>query len=64
MAQGLEDARARTVLPKRPDVARADALLRAARLESARRWYAALPGPYGRDMAPAPEARDERDLEA
>jgi hypothetical protein len=64
MAQGLEDARARTVLPKRPDVARADALLRAARLESARRWYAALPGPYGRDMAPAPEARDERDLDA
>jgi hypothetical protein len=61
LAEGLEDARAITALPKRPDVARADQLLREARLESARRWYGALPGPFGRDMAPPPEARDERD---
>lgn len=55
MAGELEEARQHTVLPKRPDVQRADALLRAAREEAARRWFTAAPGPWGRD-APSPLA--------
>ncbi len=50
----LDEARAHTVLPKRPDVQAADALLRAAREESARRWFARAPGPWGADAPEAP----------
>jgi hypothetical protein len=53
MAGELDDARAHTVLPRRPDVQAADALLRAAREEAARRWFAHAPGPWGLD-APTP----------
>jgi len=55
LAGELEEARQRTRLPKRPDLKRADAILRTAREEAARRWFVAAPGPWGRD-APAPPA--------
>lgn len=55
MSESLEDARAHSVLPKRPDVQRADAILRAARNEAGRRWFAQTPGPWGSD-APEPPA--------
>jgi hypothetical protein len=50
----LEEARARSPLPAAPDVARADALLRRVRQETARRWADAIPGPFGRDAPPLP----------
>ncbi len=53
MAPELERARDASSLPRRPDVARADALLRRIGLELARRWASGTPGPFGRD-APAP----------
>jgi predicted nucleotidyltransferase len=55
MAAELDEARAHTVLPRRPDVRRADALVRDARTEAARRWFAGVDGPWGRG-APAPPA--------
>lgn len=54
MAGELEDARHRSVLPRRPDVQRADAVLRAAREEAARRWFTRAPGPWGVDAPEAP----------
>jgi len=57
MTPRLEAARAASPLPPRADVARADALLRAARAEAARRHLAAVPGPWGADAAPPPVAR-------
>jgi hypothetical protein len=51
----LEAARQASVLPRRPDVGRADALLRRIREETARRWAGGVPGPFGVDSAPAPE---------
>jgi len=42
-------------LPKRPDVARADALLRRIGEEIARRWVASAPGPFGTDAPRPPE---------
>jgi RNA repair pathway DNA polymerase beta family len=53
MTPELEEARLATRLPARPDVTRADALLRRIREELARRHLAGEPGPLGRD-APAP----------
>jgi hypothetical protein len=53
MAPELERARDASTLPKRPDVARADALLRRIGEELARRWASDAPGPFGHD-APAP----------
>jgi predicted nucleotidyltransferase len=53
MAPELERARDASTLPRRPDVARADALLRRIGEEVARRWASSAPGPLGRD-APAP----------
>jgi hypothetical protein len=53
MTPELEEARLATKLPARPDVARADALLRRVREEVARRHIAGAAGPLGRD-APAP----------
>jgi hypothetical protein len=49
----LEEARIASVLPEKPDLARADALLRRIRLELARRLDA--PGPFGKDAPPLPE---------
>ncbi len=54
----LEAARNATRLPPRPDLARADALLRRISEEVARRWLALAPGPFGAD-APAPPAVQE-----
>ncbi len=55
MAPDLERARDASSLPKRPDVLRADALLRRVGEELARRWVAGGAGPFGRDAPPAPE---------
>ncbi len=53
LAQELEEARKTTALPRRPDVARVDALLRRIAEESARRHLAGAPGPLGQ-AAPSP----------
>ena len=53
-AERLEAARERTVLPPRPDVARAERVLRAAREEAARHFLEARPGPWGVDAPPPP----------
>ncbi len=50
----LEAARQASPLPRHPDVARADRVLRAAREEAARRWVEKQPGPWGAD-APIPQ---------
>lgn len=55
MAPSLDEARAGSKLPARPDVVRADALLRQVGEELARRWIHRAPGPFGLDAAPAPE---------
>jgi predicted nucleotidyltransferase len=55
MAPELERARDASTLPKRPDVARADALLRRIGEEVARRWVSGAPGPLGRDAPRPPE---------
>ena len=57
MAAELEAARRETCLPARGDVARADALLRRAREELARRWVQREPGPFGVDAPVLSEAR-------
>ncbi len=53
LAPELEAAHRASALPAFPDYARADALLRRAGEELARRWVHQEPGPLGRD-APAP----------
>jgi RNA repair pathway DNA polymerase beta family len=50
----LEAARQASPLPRHPDVARADRVLRAAREEAARRWVGNAPGPWGAN-APIPQ---------
>ncbi|MBX3219025.1 MAG: hypothetical protein KF795_00820 [Labilithrix sp.] len=55
MALGLEAARDVSTLPKRPDVARIDAVLRRIGEELARRWVTRVEGPFGKDAPPAPE---------
>jgi hypothetical protein len=55
MAPELERARDESRLPKRPDVVRADALLRRVGEELARRWVAGVPGPLGKDAPSPPE---------
>jgi len=57
MAAELEAARRETSLPARGDVARADALLRRAREELARRWVQREPGPFGTGAPVLSEAR-------
>jgi len=64
MAAELEDARAHTVLPARPDLCVADDLLRAARTEAARRWFAGAPGPWGTDAATPPAPVHAQDADA
>ncbi len=57
----LETARQTSPLPKHPDVARADRVLRTARDEAARRWIVRDAGPWGADAAVPPEARFDED---
>jgi predicted nucleotidyltransferase len=51
----LEAARRETRLPAKPDVARADALLRRVREETARRLVLGERGPWGSEAAPPPD---------
>jgi len=51
--QELEDALRQSPLPKKPDITRADDVLKQVGLELARRWVLQVPGPFGRD-APHP----------
>jgi hypothetical protein len=53
----LETARQASPLPRYPDVAAADRVLRAARDEAARRWVLREPGPWGAAAPEPPEAR-------
>jgi hypothetical protein len=55
MVPDLERARDASSLPKRPDVARADALSRRVGQELARRWAFGAEGPFGTEAPPAPE---------
>ncbi len=55
MAPELERARDASKLPRRPDVVRADALLRRIGEELARRWVERAPGPFGAAAPPPPE---------
>lgn len=53
----LEAARATSPLPRYPDVAAADRVLREAREEAARRFIHAVAGPWGADAPIPPEAK-------
>lgn len=55
MGPDLEAARDASTLPRRPDVARIDILLRRIGDELARRWITGAGGPFGKDAPPAPE---------
>lgn len=55
MAPALERARDASKLPRRPDVVRADALLRRIGEELARRWVDRVAGPFGTGAPAAPE---------
>jgi predicted nucleotidyltransferase len=55
MAPELERARDASKLPHRPNVVRADALLRRIGEELARRWVVCAPGPFGAGAPAAPE---------
>jgi len=52
----LEGARQTSPLPRHPDVARAERVLRAVRAEAARRDVSRVPGPWGADAPSPPEA--------
>lgn len=53
----LEAAREASPLPRHPDVAAAERVLRAAREEAARRWITGAAGPWGADAPAPPEAK-------
>jgi hypothetical protein len=57
LTPALEAAREASPLPRYPDVARADRVLRDARLEAARRWIAGEPNAWGTSAAAPPEAK-------
>ncbi len=57
LTPALEAAREASALPRHPDVARADRVLRDARLEATRRWLERADGPWGSAAPPPPEAR-------
>ncbi len=59
LVPGLEAARDATPLPKRPDLARADALLHRVGQEVARRWVHRVPGPFGTAAPPPPPPLEE-----
>lgn len=61
MSGELEEARAHSVLPRRPDVMRADAILRDARCEAARRWFLQADGPWGAGAPEPPAVQHEQD---
>lgn len=56
MMPALDEAREKSSLPKRPDVARADRLQRRVAEEIARRHVLRAPGPWGTASPPPPEA--------
>jgi hypothetical protein len=57
----LEAARDATALPRRPDLVRADALLRRISEERARRWLTPVPGPFGANSSPPPAVAHEHE---
>jgi len=59
LVPALEAARDGTRLPRRPDMARADSLLRRVAEEVARRWIQRVPGPFGADATPLPAIEEE-----
>lgn len=59
LVPALEAARDATPLPRRPDMATADALLRRVAEEVARRWLEEVPGPFGADAPPPPAIEEE-----
>jgi hypothetical protein len=61
LAPALEAARHSTPLPAKPDIARADALLRRLREETARRFVTRAAGPWGSEAPPPPEVAWEED---
>jgi predicted nucleotidyltransferase len=54
----LDEARLTSPLRPEPDLARADALLRRILQETARRFVAGVPGPFGRDAPPLPDLEE------
>jgi RNA repair pathway DNA polymerase beta family len=54
LTPALEEARRQSPLPARPDLARADALLRKLRSEAARRHIRGAAGPWGTEAPPPP----------
>jgi RNA repair pathway DNA polymerase beta family len=61
MTPALEAARDASKLPRRPDIARTDALLRRIGQELARRFVAGDDGPLGKDAPPPPEVEWNED---
>lgn len=57
----LETARQGSPLPRHPDVAQAERVLRGTRDAAARRWLLQESGPWGASAPPAPEARFDDD---
>jgi|HubBroStandDraft_6_1064221.scaffolds.fasta_scaffold121439_2 hypothetical protein len=57
LTPALEAAREASPLPRHPDVARADRVLRDARLEATRRWLERVDGQWGIAAPTPPEAR-------
>jgi len=57
----LEEARAKSPLPLRGDVATADRVLHDVRAEAARRWVTLAQGPWGEHASAAPPARFTND---
>ena len=57
LTPALEAAREASPLPRHPDVARADRVLRDARLEATRRWLQRVEGPWGATAPTPPEPR-------
>ena len=59
LVPAIEDAKRASPLPERADLARIDALLREIAEELARRHVLRVPGPWGQDAPPPPDARWE-----
>lgn len=54
LSRELEEAHRASVLPERPDLARAQKLLLRLREEAARRWLQQADDPFGLQVAPVP----------
>ncbi len=61
MTPALEAARDASRLPQEPDYERANALVRRAQLELARRWVHQVAGPFGQHAPPAPSWSPDAD---